>query len=390
MRAFLQCARRRQITDARAHGGAHPSQFPDVVFSSLSGDAIQLEQSVHASVHVKDVRQWIALKLDFHVSQVKLYYGSEQLVDGLLMRQALLGATGVADVTVVKQKQPCPAHPDAYQYHIKRDVTAVLEVDQIRLPFGHPLDLVEEEVQQRWSFFGRQAPPKLKAVPRALDTVPVEFPPPNGININMMPFIMGDPNSIPPKYRQYWPLVERCQLSSAERQKVGYLTIQESLVPEGQAQRRPGMHVESPGAQLSQGGSYQANRIDWGCGIVRADLSDVQGGIYMASTVPGSCRVWNVQIGEPVVGDLGDVEHLRDALGKGTLMEANKIYWLTDSTPHESLPVSKEAYRQYFRLVTSSLTAWYPEHSTANPRGIVPNSGVTRIIDGNKFGSSSS
>lgn len=299
-------------------------------------------------------------------------------------------AAGVANVTVVKQKPPCQAHPESWQAHIKRDVTAFLEVDRIRLRFGHPLDYVEEEVKGRWSLFNGRTPPKLTAVPRVLDTnTRMDFPPANGININMMPFIMGLPTSIPSAYRQYWPLIEGCNLSQSEKQKVGFLTIQEGWVPAGKSQRRGGLHIDSPGAQLSQSGNYQADRIDWGCGIVRYDRSEVQGGIYMASTVSNSCRVWNVQVAEPVIGDLGDLEHLRDALGEGTLMDAHKLYWLTDSTPHESLPVLEETYRQYFRLVTSSLTAWYPEHSTANPLGVVPDSAVTSIIDGNKFASGS-
>jgi len=387
LRTFLECARRRRVTFAV---GQDSAQFPDVVFVSLGGDEIQLDQSVQAFEHVRHVRQRIALKLDVHVSQVKLHYGTEELVDDMLMRQALRGATGVANITVVKQKQPCQAHPEDYHAHIRRDVTALLEVDRIRFKFGHPLVYVEEEVQGKWSFFSGRTPPKLTAVPRAIHTEPrMDFPLANGININMMPFIMGQPDSIPPAYRQYWPLIKGCNLSRSEQQKVGYLTIQESWVSAGQSQRRRGLHIDSPGARLSQGGNYQKERFDWGCGIVRYDSSEVQGGIYMASNVPNSCRVWNVQVAEPVVGELGDLEHLRDALGEGTFMEAHKLYWLTDSTPHESLPLSKETYRQYFRLVTNSLTAWYPEHSTANPLGVIPDSRVTNIIHGNKFGSSS-
>jgi len=258
LRVFLECARRRRITLARGQGNA---QLPDIVFTSVSGDDIQLEQSVQALDNVKDVRQWIALKLDFHVSQVKLYYGTEELMDGLQILEALRGATGVANVTVVKQKQPCQAHPEAYQAHIKRDVTALLEVDRIRFRFGHQLDYVEEEVQGRWSLFGGRTPPKLIAVPRVIHTeFCTSFPPANGINVNMMPFIMGQPDSIPAAYRQYWPLIKGCNLSRSEEQKVGYLTIQESWVPARQSQRRRGLHIDSPGAQLSEGGEYQAER----------------------------------------------------------------------------------------------------------------------------------
>ena len=59
---------------------------------------------------------------------------------------------------------------------------------------------------------------------------------------------------------------------------------------------------------------------------------------------------------------------------------------MTDSTPHESLPNPADALvpRQYFRLVVGEVTAWFADHSTANPLGILPPEGV-RIVKGNKF-----
>merc|ERR1712039_88135 len=66
-------------------------------------------------------------------------------------------------------------------------------------------------------------------------------------------------------------------------------------------------------------------------------------------------------------------------------MRENTIYWLTDRTLHESLPVKQETYRQFFRLVTSSLSVWFPEHSTANRLGTVPDAQVTTIVEESKF-----
>lgn len=61
---------------------------------------------------------------------------------------------------------------------------------------------------------------------------------------------------------------------------------------------------------------------------------------------------------------------------------------MTDKTPHESLPIrsadDKMIYRQYFRLVVGDVTAWFADHSTANPLGIVPPESV-RIVHGSKF-----
>lgn len=83
---------------------------------------------------------------------------------------------------------------------------------------------------------------------------------------------------------------------------------------------------------------------------------------------------------------LGDVEHLRGLMPEpGTDLEAGRLYWLTDRTPHESLPLQKGAFRQFFRLVTSQVSLWYSDHSTPNPLGVKPDPTITRIVIGDKF-----
>jgi len=52
----------------------------------------------------------------------------------------------------------------------------------------------------------------------------------------------------------------------------------------------------------------------------------------------------------------GDIEHLRETLaGRETHLLPDAIYWMTDRTPHESLPLQAGTLRQYFRLVTSKV-----------------------------------
>jgi len=93
----------------------------------------------------------------------------------------------------------------------------------------------------------------------------VSFPPPSGININMMPFVVGSSFKACrlPKYIQpYWDLILACICPELNKEaepwwprtsdpsdvgKVYFLTIQESHVEAGQAQRRPGVHVDSAG-----------------------------------------------------------------------------------------------------------------------------------------------
>jgi len=93
----------------------------------------------------------------------------------------------------------------------------------------------------------------------------VSFPPPSGININMMPFVVGSSFKacrLPKYVRPYWELILACIGPELNKEaepwwpktsdpsdlgKVYFLTIQESHVEAGQAQRRPGVHVDSAG-----------------------------------------------------------------------------------------------------------------------------------------------
>ena len=167
-----------------------------------------------------------------------------------------------------------------------------------------------------------------------------------------------------------WP--KRC--FSSDLGKVYYLTIQESEVDPGQSQRRPGLHVDSPGwvkiqnvedkkveMKKGSGSSHHYTDHRWGAGFCHVFNLDSQsdkdifeifeenlyvtfGGIYIASNVPDSTRVWNCAVDGEVIGQHGDIEHMRSALGdleeegdlEGEVMRPGQVYWITDKTPHES------------------------------------------------------
>lgn len=205
----------------------------------------------------------------------------------------------------------------------------------------------------------------------------INLPKPTDININMMPFIMGDVNSLPEEYKQYQHILDACQVDEAELGKVGYLTIQENFVKADNSQRRGGIHTEKHPERSWGGGN------PWGGGTPKpwgGSPWGGLGGLYMLSNISNSCTVWDEHIETPKAH--GDCEHLRESLGKGVNMQKGELYWLTDSTPHEALRLEKDAYRQYFRLVTSEVFGWYATHSTANRLGIKPN---CRIIHEDKF-----
>ena len=108
--------------------------------------------------------------------------------------------------------------------------------------------------------------------------------------------------------------------------KVYYLTVQESSVEAGQSQRRPGLHVDRPGqvkmksesardVTRGRGSSDSYYGHGWGRGCAHSvggvqgdygykeeDRLVTYGGIYMASSVNNSCKVWNCGVAEKVIG----------------------------------------------------------------------------------------
>ena len=66
-------------------------------------------------------------------------------------------------------------------------------------------------------------------------------------------------------------------------------------------------------------------------------------------------------------------------------MEANRMYWMTDRTPLEWLPLKTTTYCQFFRLVTSQVGLWFADHSTPNLNGVKPDPKITKIVKGNAF-----
>eukprot|EP00697_Spironema_sp_BW2_P005629 gnl/Spiro4/17850_TR9500_c0_g1_i1.p1 gnl/Spiro4/17850_TR9500_c0_g1~~gnl/Spiro4/17850_TR9500_c0_g1_i1.p1 ORF type:complete len:338 (+),score=116.57 gnl/Spiro4/17850_TR9500_c0_g1_i1:23-1015(+) len=258
------------------------------------------------------------------------------------------------------------------------------------------------------------------------DKSSVQFPPATNININMMPFVLGDNRTLPDAYAGYLPLIELCATASPQCVgKIVYLTIQESSVAAGTTQRRAGLHTETPGTLARAPYSVPVELV-WGRG--HTTNRHVVGGIFLASTVADSCQIWPCEIarGSGLIGPLGDIEHLRTFLpttGKlhrwshyrflqsyldsnpemqriqnhfnriGEVsdrswpikMDANELWWLTDTTPHEALPVPRDDYRQFFRLVVGDVSVWYRRHSTANPLGVCPDA---HILDDDKFASS--
>jgi hypothetical protein len=215
----------------------------------------------------------------------------------------------------------------------------------------------------------------------------VTFPPSRNINVNMMPFIYGDMSSLPAELRAYESLIDMCPINESEKGKVCYLTVHESFVDPDNAQRRQGLHIEAPGTVIEEApGFTPAHEHQWGCGVFFSE-DEYDGGIYMASSVGSTSRVFDALVDHRIPGIVdvhGGCEHLRRILGhKGATLNANELIWMTDRTPHEALPQETAGERQYFRLVTSQVSHWFAKHSTPNPKVPLPDDVI--VVDESKF-----
>jgi len=245
------------------------------------------------------------------------------------------------------------------------------------------------------------------------------FPEPTDININMMPFIVStnfEQTKLPDYVRPYSHMIEQVIWSAygfggrnkgALEGKIFFLTIQESWVDENTSQRRPGLHTDNPGPikirkPAGQSSSENEPREGFNKGSGSLDFvecfhhwgnTNALGGIYMSSNIADSCRVWDCKIvpdeetGLETISKFGDIEHLREFLPEETaeLMEEDWIYWITDRTPHESLPLKERQYRQFFRVVTADVSVWFIDDNTANPNGVRPDPSITKLVKGSKF-----
>lgn len=222
---------------------------------------------------------------------------------------------------------------------------------------------------------------------------PKYWPEFTGLKINMMPFRWNDESSFPDFAKRYVPMIFKYFCGFGRHNYFGhdmkdgdicYLTIDESDLKAGETHRRGGLHTDAGPYQVQTHGSSETLFIDWGGG------TDVEGGILLASNVSDSLAVYNCALEDYLIGKQGNCEHLRPYLDqlvsnghmkKMCSSRAGTIYWISDVTPHESLPVKQDCKRQFIRIVGPKLGVWLEDHCTKNPLVNVP----IQIVKGNKF-----
>ena len=227
---------------------------------------------------------------------------------------------------------------------------------------------------------------------------PVKFPPPENRQVYMLPFIMGDKDSLPEDLQPYFDsVIMKCPIQESEFGKVFYLTVYEGTANDGNWQLKSGLRIGSdvkfhsdpsftPCATANLGhasGGWNNGRSGGGGRGVPTTSDQFYGGYYIASSESDTTRVWNALVDKSEMNQPG-IEHLRPYLkGQGIpnrTLQGGELLWMTDRTPYECLQPSQQnenrdddvVRHQFFRLVTSGISTWNATHSTHNPLVRVP------------------
>lgn len=183
----------------------------------------------------------------------------------------------------------------------------------------------------------------------------IQFPEFSGVRCLMMPYIQGDPDSVPTEYRQgYESIIENTFIKKGD---IGYLTIDESLVTKGKSHR--GDRSRFSRALHTEAGRHPDKLYAWGSGggwgnSHRVTLDrDVQ--VLLANSVDLSCALWDSELENTSLD--GDIGHCAEQYPyeDAVIMKAGEVYQIGILTPHESLPVSNTVNRQFLRILSSGV-----------------------------------
>lgn len=204
----------------------------------------------------------------------------------------------------------------------------------------------------------------------------ITFPAYSGIRCLMMPYVQGDPDSVPDEYDAYEDIISSVYLDAGE---IGFLTIDESPVESGKPHRAA--HAKFDRALHTEAGLHNGITCwgtpypAWGAPptpqpqvpkpkpkvILDWDLE-----ILLANNITHSCALWNAEhTNTSEDGDIGDKAHLypyEDAI----FMNAGDVHRIGIFTPHESMPIDRAINRQFLRVVGSGVLG-RESYFTENP-----------------------
>lgn len=181
----------------------------------------------------------------------------------------------------------------------------------------------------------------------------INFPKYANIRCLMMPYVQGDPDSVPPKYRSYETILENVYLGRGD---IGYLTIDESIAYKGKPHR--GARAQFKRALHTEAGRRQevfrwGDTTHWGKGEEVTLDRDVR--VLLSNSLDDSCAIWDAEHEDTTID--GDIGHLAGQYPyeDATFMKAGEVHEIGILTPHESLPVEKDTARQFLRIVGSGV-----------------------------------
>lgn len=192
----------------------------------------------------------------------------------------------------------------------------------------------------------------------------IEFPEFSGLRCLMMPYIQGDPLSLPERYQPYAEIIKSAFFRKGD---IGFLTIDESVAIEGQPHR--GARATTERALHTEAGRLPNKVYKWGGGgwggkhLVTLD-GDVE--VLLANNVDDSCALWDaIHENTSLDGDIG-YSSSDYPYSDAVMMKAGELHKIGILTPHESLPLKQTVRRQFLRIVSAGVHGREP-YFTVNP-----------------------
>lgn len=193
----------------------------------------------------------------------------------------------------------------------------------------------------------------------------IEFPAFSGTRCLMMPYIQGEPDSLPDAYETYRDIVSSVFLRKGD---IGFLTIDESPVAAGTPHRgaraRHGRALHTEAGILRGVFGWGGGPPSWGG--KRAVTLDRDVRILIASNVDESCAVWDVEHED--TSEDGDIGHVADEYpyAAAEVLKAGEVREIGILTPHESLPLKRDTRRSFLRIVGAGVRG-RESYFTVNP-----------------------
>lgn len=182
----------------------------------------------------------------------------------------------------------------------------------------------------------------------------ISFPQFTGLRCLMMPYIQGEPESVPVEYRTYFDIIRSLFITKGD---IGFLTIDESPVKKGKPHR--GDRAKCDRALHTEAGRQPDMVYSWGDGggWGTSHRVELERGvkILLANNLDDSCAVWDATHEDTSLdGDIGD-KSAQYPYDDAVMMKSGEVYEIGILTPHESLPVSDNANRQFLRILSSGV-----------------------------------